>query len=164
MKIVSFSPFERMDSLRSQIDRVFADVEETTKNSYSFWQPAVELLDDADNLILRLLLAGVNRQAIDIEVTRESVTISGERHQLKPESSHCLYSEFKYGKFHRQISLPIPIVNTQAKANYQDGILTLVLPKVEEAKQQVVKIALEASSSTASLPEDSTELAELATA
>ncbi len=158
MKIVSFSPFEQMDSLRGQIDRVFADIEETA------WQPAVELLDDSDNLILRMFLAGVDRQAINIEVTRESVTISGERHQLKPESSHCLHSEFKYGKFHRQISLPIPIVNTQAKANYQDGILTLVLPKVEEAKQQVVKIALEASSSTASLPEDSTESAELATA
>ena len=161
MKIVSFSPFEHMDSLRGQIDRVFADIEETAKNSYSSWKPAVELVDDSESLILRMSLAGIDRQAIDIEVTRESVAISGERHHLKSESAHYLHSEFNYGKFQRQISLPVPVVNTQAKANYQDGILTLVLPKVEEAKQQVVKIALEASSS-GSLPEtESTESAEL---
>lgn len=163
MKIVSFSPFERVDSLRNQIDRVFADLE---NNNYS-WQPSVELIDRDDNLILRMPLAGISLQDLDIEVTRESVTITGERRHWEGESSRYLYSELSYGKFGRQINLPVPIVNTEVKAYYDAGMLTLTLPKVEEAKQRVVKINLANSSpDTASLPESEllTEEGELATA
>lgn len=163
MKIVSFSPFERVDSLRNQIDRVFADLEE---NNHS-WQPSVELIDRDDNLILRMPLAGISQQDLDLEVTRESVTVAGERHRLESESSRYLYSELNYGKFRRQINLPVPIVNTEAKANYEAGMLTLTLPKVEEAKQRVVKINLANSSpDAASLPESESvsDEAELATA
>ena len=164
MKIVSFSPFEQMDSLRNQIDRIFNDIEGTSQN-YNSWQPAMELLDHDDKLIVRLSLAGVDRQTIDIEATRKSVTVSGERHALEAESSRYLYSEFNHGKFYRQISLPVPIVNTQVTADYADGILTLTLPKVEEAKQKVVKINLEQVNAATSLPEaDSEENLELASA
>ncbi len=162
MKIVSFSPFEQMDSLRSQIDRVFNDMEGASQN-YNSWHPAMELLDHDDKLIVRLSLAGVDRQSIDIEATRKSVTVSGERHTLEAESSRYSYSEFNYGKFYRQISLPVAIVNTQVQADYTDGILTLILPKVEEAKQKVVKINLEQAKESSSLAEaDSEENLELA--
>lgn len=163
MKIVSFSPFEQMDSLRNQIDRVFTDLED---NNYS-WQPSVELIDRDDNLILRMPLAGINQQDLDIEVTRESVTITGERRHWEDELSRYLYSELNYGKFGRQINLPVPIVNTEVKADYDAGMLTLILPKVEEVKQRVVKINLvDSSPDAASLPESEplAEEGELATA
>ena len=156
MKIVSFSPFEQMDSLRNQIDRVFNDMEGSSQN-YSSWQPPVELLDHDDKLIVRLSLAGVDRQTIDIEAMRESVTVSGGRRALETESSRYLYSEFNYGKFRRQISLPVSVVNTEVTADYQDGILTLTLPKVEEARHKVVKINLEQSNTATSLPEADSE-------
>lgn len=166
MKIVSFSPFEQMDSLRNQIDRIFADIEDNAVHNHD-WKPSVELIDDGDNFLLRMSLAGIKKQDIDIEATKESVTISGESHRPESESSRYLYSEFNYGKFQRQVSLPVPIVNTQIKANYEAGILTLILPKVEEAKQRVVKISLENSAPVAaSLPEQdsATEELELASA
>ena len=166
MKIVNFSPLEQMDSLRSQIDRVFASIEDVPQDNYSAWKPTVELLDDSDNLILRMALAGINRQDIDVEVTRESVTVSGEHHRPEIESSHYLYSELNYGKFQRQIFLPVSVINSQARASYEDGILTLVLPKVEEAKKRVVKIALEDTASGQALAEtgSSKEEAELVSA
>ncbi|MCC0178388.1 Hsp20/alpha crystallin family protein [Waterburya agarophytonicola K14] len=164
MKIVSFSPFEQMDSLRNQIDRVFNEMEGGSQN-YNSWQPPVELLDHDDKLIVRLSLAGVDRQNIDIEARRKSVTVSGERRALETESSRYSYSEFNYGKFYRQISLPVAVVNTEVKADYTDGILTLILPKVEEAKQKVVKINLEQTNPASSLPKaDSEENLELASA
>jgi HSP20 family protein len=142
MKIVRLSPLEQMDSLRQQIDRVFNDIDRAACDSYSTWTPAIELLDDANNLVLQMQLAGIDGKDIDIQVTRESATISGERRRLDAESSRYLHSEFHYGKFQRQISLPVPIINSQATANYDAGILTLTLPKAEEAKQRVVKISL----------------------
>ncbi|GAB4523202.1 MAG: Hsp20/alpha crystallin family protein [Pleurocapsa sp.] len=151
MDIVRFSPFEQIDSLRRQIDRVFADMEDIAQDNGT-WTPAIELLDEADHLILRMQLAGINRQDIDIEVSRQAVTISGKFHRSETES-RCLYSEFNYGKFQRQISLPVPVINHQATANYEAGILTLVLPKVEEAKQKVVKVTVgETAAAESSLP------------
>ena len=71
MHIMRFSsPFEPMDSLRRQIDRVFADIEGANQDNYSTWTPATELLDQSDNLIVRMQLAGINRQDIDIQVTK----------------------------------------------------------------------------------------------
>ena len=142
MHIVRFSPLERIESLRRQIDRAFADIEEVNQNSDSTWSPTIELLEDEDHLILRTQLAGMDSQNIDIQVTKQSVTISGELHRPEVDSRRYLYSEFNYGKFQREIALPLPIVNTQVSANYEAGILTLKLPKAEEAKQRVVKINL----------------------
>ncbi|MGV2828691.1 Hsp20/alpha crystallin family protein [Myxosarcina sp. GI1(2024)] len=97
MDIVRFSPFGRMELLRKQIDRVFADIENTAQDNYSTWTPAIELLDDSDNLILRMQLAGVEDKDLDIQVTRESVAISGKRNHLQGKSTRYLHSEFNYG-------------------------------------------------------------------
>ena len=149
MKIVSFSPFEQVDYLRSQIDGIFADFD--SKNTVDdFWQPALELIDSQEELILQISLAGVSEEDIDIEASRKSVTIAGERRRYNSESSNCLYSELSYGKFKRQVNLPVAIVNTEVKANYEAGILTLILPKVAEAKNKVVKVSLAESTPAAS--------------
>ena len=153
MSKVRFSPFEQMDSLRQQIDRVFADLDDPAQNSYSTWSPAIELLDETNHLVLRIQLSGIDGEDIDIQVTRESVTISGELRRPEAKSNHCLYSEFNYGKFQRQISLPVPVINSQATANLEAGMLTLVLPKVEEAKQRVVNIKLGDTTAAGSLSE-----------
>lgn len=170
MHIVRFSPLERIDSVRRQIDRVFADIEEVTQNSYSTWSPTIELLEDEDYLILRMQLAGIDSKNIEIQVTKKSVIISGELHRLEAGSHRYLHSEFNYGKFQREISLPIPVVNNQVTANYEVGILTLKLPKAEEAKQRVVKINLgnttvvNTANSNSSLPETEVVEKELAVA
>jgi len=73
---------------------------------------------------------------------RDRVSISGEYRQEKKDKTR---SEFYYGKFERTIGLPIAIQNDKVKADYTDGILTLTLPKVEEAVNKVVKVNLAGS-------------------
>ena len=141
MRFVHFAPFEQMESLRRQVDQVFAEVESNQKINSITWSPAIGLLDDSDNLILQMELPGVDDKDIDIEVTRETVTVSGKRKQ-QDNSANYLYSELRYGNFRRHISLPTPIIQEKVKANFVGGILTLVLPKIEEAKNRVVKISL----------------------
>ncbi|RMF27334.1 MAG: Hsp20/alpha crystallin family protein [Cyanobacteria bacterium J083] len=154
MNIVRFSPIEQMERLRRQIDQIFADLEGVSPETNWNWAPPMELIDEPDNLILRLQLPGLDGKDIDIQVTREAVTISGEYPRPEGDSWRYLHSEFNYGKFQRQIPLPVPIVNHQAMADYEAGVLTLRLPKAEEAKQRVVKISLEGTTETnASLPE-----------
>ncbi|MEM8830006.1 MAG: Hsp20/alpha crystallin family protein [Cyanobacteria bacterium P01_G01_bin.19] len=164
MTFVSFSPFEPMDYARDRLNRLFADMEESSQH-HSHWKPSVELLDTGDNLILRLSLGGVNRQDLDIEVTRDSVKVAGERHRVASDSASCLYTEFDYGQFQRHISLPVEIINTKVKAGYEDGVLTLTLPKVEEAKHRVVKVSLDGVQDNPVLSEaEDTSEVEMATA
>ena len=80
---------------------------------------------------------------LDIEVTVDRVSISGERKsETKSEENGRTRSEFRYGKFSRVIPLPKAIQNTNVTAEYKDGILNLTLPKAEEEKTKVVKVNL----------------------
>ncbi len=80
---------------------------------------------------------------LDIEVTVDRVSISGERKsETKSEENGRTRSEFRYGKFSRVIPLPTAIQNTNVTAEYKDGILNLTLPKAEEEKTKVVKVNL----------------------
>jgi HSP20 family protein len=67
------------------------------------------------------------------------IMLSGEYRQEKKDKTH---SEFYYGKFERTIGLPVPVQNSKVKADFTDGVLTLTLPKLEEAVNRVVKVNL----------------------
>ena len=105
--------------------------------------PALELVDAGDNFVLKAQLPGMDPKDIDVQVTREAISISGERrYKNTDEKSGYVRSEFRYGKFHRVLPLPAHIQNDSVQADYKDGILTLTLPKVTEARNKVVKINL----------------------
>ncbi len=98
---------------------------------------------------MRAEIPGIEGKDLDVQVSKEAVSIAGEtRHESKTEDRGYFRSEFRYGKFQRTIPLPVPIKNDQVKAEFKNGILTLTLPKVEEAKNRVVKINLEDSKTT----------------
>ena len=85
----------------------------------------------------------IEAKNLDVRVTREAVTISGEhRHQAQASDRHYFRSEFRYGKVQRTIPLPVPVQNDQVKAEFKDGILTLSLPKVPEMQDKVFKVEL----------------------
>lgn len=113
------------------------------------WKPAVELQDTEDNLILRAEIPGIEGKDLDIRVTREAVAISGEHHYEKTERGN-FRTEFRYGKFQRVIALPVAVQNDQVQAEFKNGILTLTLPKVTEARRQVVKVNI--ADNTAAAP------------
>lgn len=142
MLIRYWQPWADMEKVRQQLDTLFHDIGETREDDSSAWVPAIELYNTPDGFILKVQLPGVNRNELDIEVTPEMVAIQGVRQPLIPEETQPLHSEFKYGKFQRVVRLPAPIQNNEVKANFEDGILTLTLPKVEEVRQKVVKINL----------------------
>ena len=148
---LSWQPFDRMESLRRQLDQIFDEFTGTSTDREATWYPAIELMDTFDNLVLRVQLPGVDRNHINIQATRDAVLIEGEYpYPQQSEDSQWLRSEFAYGKFRRLIALPVAIEPNHVHAEYQDGILTLNLLKTEQERRRVVKVNLGELSGSAS--------------
>jgi HSP20 family protein len=138
-----WQPFTEIETIREQLDKVFDQRATTRDNSEAAWMPALELVDAGDNFVLKAQLPGIDAKDIDVQVTPEAISISGERrYENTDEKSGYVRSEFRYGKFHRVVPLPAHIQNDSVQAEYKDGILMLTLPKVTEARNKVVKINL----------------------
>lgn len=143
MRLVRLQPFHEMETLRRQMDRVFDELAQVNPDRPNVWSPAIELHDRENSLILRAEIPGVEGKDLDIQVTREAVSISGEhRYEKQTEEKGFYHSEFRYGKFQRTIQLPVPIQNDKVEAEFKNGILTLTLPKLEELQRKVVKVNL----------------------
>ncbi|KAF3884782.1 MULTISPECIES: Hsp20/alpha crystallin family protein [Nostocales] len=145
MTLARWNPWQEMNSLQRQINHLFDDVlvpsalfdREFTK------VPAVELHEAADAIHLKVELPGMEAKDLDVQVTENTVSISGERRtETKTEDKGVTRSEFHYGKIQRVIPLPTRVQNTNVTAEYKDGILNLTLPKTEQEKNKVVKINL----------------------
>lgn len=150
MALVRWNPYAEMESFRRQLDRIFDDMTDYSTLRERSWQPAVELHDAGENLVLKAQVPGINAENLDISASRESVTITGEyRNEQDNNGQNAYHSEFQYGKFSRTIGLPVGIQQDKVEAEYKDGILTLRLPKVEDAVNRPVKINLGGQSNPA---------------
>jgi HSP20 family protein len=153
MLMRSWQPFTEIETIRQQLDKAFDQLATTRDNSEAAWMPAVEFVDAGDNFVLKAQLPGIDPKDIDVQVTREAISISGERpYENTDKKSGYVRSEFRYGKFHRVLTLPAPIQNDSVQAEYKDGILMLTLPKVAEARNKVVKINLAQIAGTTANP------------
>jgi HSP20 family protein len=144
MALTRWEPFREIDTLQRQMNRLFEDFAPSSSrwdNGGLSISPAAELNETADAIHLKLEVPGMNANDLNVEVTSDAVSISGERRsEHQSEKNGVTRSEFRYGKFQRVIPLPSRVQNTDAKADYKDGILTLTLPKLEEEKNKVVKV------------------------
>ncbi len=146
MALTRWEPFREIDTLQRQMNRLFEDFSPPVSrlaNGGLTFAPAAELSETDDAVHLRLEIPGIDAKDLNIEVTAEAVSISGERKsEQKTEEDGITRSEFRYGKFQRVIPLPARIQNADVKADYKDGILNLTLPKAEEEKNKVVRVNL----------------------
>ena len=146
MAIIRYNPWQEINSVQRQLNRLFDDV--LTPSHWDDFSnlskvPAAELTETEDALRLKLEIPGIKASDLDIQVTVDHVSISGERkEETKSEDKGVTRSEFRYGKFSRVIPLPKKVQNTNVTADYKDGILNLTLPKSEEEKNKVVKVNL----------------------
>ena len=149
----ALSPFRRMSTLRGEIDQLFDQVfdrfiespSDIALGSQSFggWLPAVDLYEDKDNLIVKAELPGMKKEDIDISLHDGFLTVSGERKEEKKTDSGESYRSERYlGRFSRSITLPTKVVADKINATYNDGVLTVVLPKSEEAKPKQIPVTV----------------------
>jgi len=142
---LSWSPFRQLSSLRDEIDRLFeAPLSCLTELSQPFsggWVPALDLYEDKDNYVVKMELPGMNKEGIDISLHDGVLSVSGERKdEQKHEDAETYRSERFFGRFQRSITLPASVDGSKVNASYQEGILTITLPKAEEAKPKQITI------------------------
>jgi len=107
------------------------------------WFPAVDVYEDKDNLMLKAELPGVKKEDVEISFHDGYLTLSGERKQeQKHEDAETYRTERWQGRFHRTISLPCRVDADKIKATYNEGVLTVTLPKAEEAKAKQIPITV----------------------
>lgn len=142
--LTTWPSFGRLSNLRDEIDRLFeVPLSELAHTSQllSGWTPALDLYEDKDNLYVKIELPGMKKEEIDISLHDGCLSISGER---KSETKHAeaeLYrAERFFGRFQRTVTLPTPVASDKARAQYKDGILTVTLPKTEEAKPKHIDV------------------------
>jgi HSP20 family protein len=147
MALVYWNPRRETESLQRQITRLFEDAlvpHSEQKQEYLSTVPLAEMQETPEAIHLKLEIPGMEAKDIDVQVTEDAVSISGERKsEQKSEDKGETKSEFRYGRFERLIRLPARIQHTNVKAEYKDGILNLTLPKTEQEKNKVVKVQLE---------------------
>ncbi len=133
----------RRTSPDAQLDRLFTDFfgRAMQEQNLSTWAPAVDIYEGENELVVKADLPDVKPEDLDIRVENNILTIRGERKfEKKAEEKNCLRVERAYGSFARSFSLA-NTVNTEAiKADYKDGVLTLNVPKREEAKPKQIKV------------------------
>jgi HSP20 family protein len=103
--------------------------------------PAVDMYQTDDAVVVKSAIPGIKPEDIDISITGDTLTIKGET-QVEEEVNEENYirRERRYGSFCRSLALPLPVVTDKAAAEFENGVLTLTLPKAEEVKPKAIKI------------------------
>ena len=146
MSIIRWEPFRDLVSTHDHFNqlfnetfaRAFGDQQETSPRT---WVPPVDICETEDSLVLKAELPGIKPEAVEIRVEDSTLHLKGERKfekEIKEENLHRV--ERSYGTFSRTFTLPSSIDSDKVKAEYQNGILTLTMPKREEAKPRTIKI------------------------
>jgi HSP20 family protein len=145
-RLQNFSPLHRALRLHDELDNFFqlALGRRFDTDQFQFGStPALDLYEDKENVVVKVELPGMKKEDIAISLEDGVLTVSGERKQdSTQESATICRCERVSGRFERQISLPTPVDEAKIKATYTDGILTVTLPRAEEAKPKQIPVEI----------------------
>jgi len=142
--ITRWEPLRDMVTLREAIGHMFDDSMIRPGSLASAPEgPAVDVYQTKDDVIVKATVPGISPEDIDVSITGDMLTIKGEfKQEEKVEKEQYVYQERRFGQFCRQVSLPTLVKADKAVAEYEHGVLTLKLPKVEEAKPKGIKVKI----------------------
>jgi len=145
MAIIRWQPnpggVSEFDRLRQEVNNLFSTFSPGTEPFFSRVYPALNVTEDSENLYVRAELPGVKADSMDISVVEGRLLISGER-KIEPEDEKTGYhrKEREVGFFRRTITLPSRVDPAKVSAAMKNGIMTITLPKAEEAKPRKISV------------------------
>lgn len=146
MDLVRWKPERDMFSLRNQMSRLFEDFFGPTKwsedgDSLWDWNPAVDIVDHDDNIVITAEVPGVDKKDIAVDVKDRVLTLRGERSTDKEVKEDRFYRrERMLGRFERSFTLPAAVDPDSIKAEYKDGVLKIEVPKPEGHKPKQIAV------------------------
>lgn len=142
MSISRWEPSKEMMTLREAMDRLFEDSfvrpSRAARESAGVYLP-LDIYTTKDAVVIRASVPGVKPDEVEITIEGNAITLRGE---IKPpqEEGTFLLQEQRYGPFARSIELALPVQADQAEAKFENGVLTLTIPKAEESKPKIIKV------------------------
>ena len=145
MSIVRWQPFTELMSLRQAMDRLFEDSFVSPSRVLGAFGPDVttpiDMYHTDNDVVVKATLPGVEPEEVDITITDDTLTIKGEAkadEEVKRED--YLYQEHRYGTFSRSVTLPSGLDTDKAEADFENGVLTLTIPKSAKIKPKQIKV------------------------
>lgn len=143
--LVRWEPFRDLISLREAMDRLF---EESFVRPRAGWLAqvgaetlAVDMYETDDAIVVKSAIPGIKPEDLDISITSDTLTIKGEtKAEEEIKEGNFIHRERRYGSFCRSLTNPMPVVADKAEAEFENGVLTLTLPKAEEVKPKAIKV------------------------
>jgi len=140
--IVRWEPLRDLVTLRETMNRLFDESMIKPGSARAMGEDLdLDMYQTKDEVIVKAGVPGIKPEDIDISVTGDTLTIKGEfKQEEKVEQDRYFYQERRFGQFCRQVTLPVQVKVDQAQAEFEHGVLTLKLPKSEQAKSKSIKI------------------------
>lgn len=142
--LVRWQPFGDLVSLRDAMDHLFEDSFVSPRQwplTVGWATPTLDVYETANDVVVKAALPGIKPEEIEITLTGNLLTLQGEtKEQVESKDKSYIRHESRYGSFARSIELPDGLQGDKAEAKFEDGILTLSIPKSEEVKPKSIKI------------------------
>ena len=145
--ITRWDPFREAVTLREAMDRLFEDsyvparrqAERQAEQREQVWRLPLDAYITGEEIVIVANMPGVKPENVEITIEGDSLTIKGER-PAPLENVDYVLQERTYGKFQRTLNINIPVDANKAEAKFEDGLLTLVVPKAEAVKPKTIQI------------------------
>ncbi len=147
MTLIRWSPWRDLARIQEDMDRLynafFSGTPTKLDSGSMVWNPAVDIHENDNEFIVVAEIPGMKKEDVKISLQDNVLTISGEKKREKEEEKKTYHRiEREYGSFERSFSLPSSVKVDSVKATYKDGLLTITLPKSEEAKPKEISISV----------------------
>ena len=144
--LAAWPAVSRLADLSDELDRLFESPLAGFSRASQLlgaWTPPLDLYEDKENFVIKTELPGVNKEDVSVSIQDGCLNISGERKsETKREDTEVHHTERFFGRFQRTVTLPAAVASDKVKAQYKDGVLTITLPKTEEAKPKQIDVSV----------------------
>lgn len=144
MNIIKYDPFRDLRSLQDEMNRLFSTSFPRISNQEEMsagWSPSVDVYEGENQVVLEAELPGMKREDFDLSIENNVITLKGERRfEKKDEGDNYHRVERAYGSFTRSFNLPQTVLTDEINAEFKNGVLTVTMPKKEEAKSRKIEV------------------------
>ena len=143
--LIRWEPMSEMVTLRDAMDRLFDEAFTRpwglADGGRGSGMPAIDMYQTDDDVVVKAVVPGMKPEEVQISVTGDVLTIKGEtksENDTKEKAYHI--REQRWGSFERSVSLPTAVKSDKAEAAFENGVLTITLPKAEDVKPKMISI------------------------
>lgn len=142
--MIRWNPFGEMARMRNEIDRLFEDAFNAPVGKWernTVWGFPLDVTENNDTFMVKAAVPGITPDDLDITISDNVLTIKGETHFEETKEDEKIHlQERRFGSFMRSISLPTPVDADSVEATYENGVLTLSIPKAEAVKPKRIAV------------------------